>query len=73
MVMAQIPETTEFDSMTRNVIDPGLVDYILPADEMAAHLIAYAPHPHRIAARSSHMSSPKFEAFINKIRQKRPA
>jgi len=67
MVMAQLPETTEFDSMPRNAIDTGLVDYILPADEMATHLIAYASHPHGITARSSHLSSPKSESFLSKI------
>jgi len=67
MAMAQLPETTEFDGMPRNAIDTGLVDYILPADEMATHLIAYASHHHGITARSSHLSSPKSESFLNKI------
>lgn len=67
MVMAQLPETTEFDSMPRNAIDTGLVDYILPADEMGAQLIAYASHPHGNTARSSNLSSPKSESFLNKI------
>ncbi|MBC8018809.1 MAG: chemotaxis protein CheR, partial [Verrucomicrobia bacterium] len=67
MVMAQLPETTEFDSMPRNAIDTGLVDYIVPADEMATHLIAYASHPHGTNARSSHLAFPKAEGFLNKI------
>ncbi|AKB31536.1 Chemotaxis protein methyltransferase CheR [Methanosarcina siciliae HI350] len=41
MVMAQAPESSEYDSMPRSVIDPSLADYILPPEEMPAQLIAY--------------------------------
>ena len=41
MVMAQTPDTTEFDSMPRNAIATGMVDYELPAAQMPAQLIAY--------------------------------
>ncbi|WP_269851460.1 chemotaxis protein CheB [Methanosarcina horonobensis] len=41
MVMAQTPESSEYDSMPRSVIDTGLADYILPPKEMPAQLIAY--------------------------------
>ena len=42
MVMAQIPESTEFDGMPRSAISTGLVDFVLPPGEMPAQLIAYA-------------------------------
>jgi len=42
MAMAQNPESTEYDGMPRSAIGTGLVDYVLPAAEMAAQLIAYA-------------------------------
>ena len=41
MVMAQTPESTEFDGMPRSAISTGLVDYELPPAEMPARLIAY--------------------------------
>lgn len=41
MVMAQTPESSEYDSMPRNVIDTGLADYILPPKEMPVQLISY--------------------------------
>jgi len=41
MVMAQTPESSEYDSMPRSVIDTGLADYILPPEEMPAQLTAY--------------------------------
>ncbi len=44
MAMAQNPESTEYDGMPRSAISTGLVDYVLPAAEMAAHLIDYAAH-----------------------------
>jgi len=44
MVMAQNPDSTEYDGMPRSAINTGLVDYILPAAEMPANLIAYAAH-----------------------------
>jgi two-component system CheB/CheR fusion protein len=42
LVMAQTPESTEYDGMPRSVIATGLVDYVLPPAEMPAHLIAFA-------------------------------
>ncbi len=44
MAMVQLPESTEHDSMPRNAIDTGLVDYVLPPAEMPAQLIAYITH-----------------------------
>ena len=44
MVMAQTPESAEFDGMPRSVIATGLVDYELPPAEMPARLITYAAH-----------------------------
>jgi two-component system, chemotaxis family, CheB/CheR fusion protein len=44
MAMAQNPKSTEYDGMPRSAIATGLVDYVLPAAEMAAQLIAYVGH-----------------------------
>lgn len=44
MVMAQDPESTEYDGMPRSAIATGMVDYVLPPDAMPAQLIAYAAH-----------------------------
>lgn len=44
MVMAQSPESIEFDSMPSSAIATGLVDYVLPAAEMPAKLIDYVTH-----------------------------
>ena len=44
MVMAQNPESAEYDGMPRSAIATGLTDYVLPPAEMPAQLIAYAAH-----------------------------
>ena len=44
MVMAQDPASTDFDGMPRSAIATGMIDYVLPAAEMPAKLIAYAAH-----------------------------
>lgn len=44
MVMAQTPESTEYDGMPVSAIATGLVDYELPPAEMPAQIIAYVSH-----------------------------
>lgn len=41
MVMAQDPETAEHGAMPAYAIDTGLVDYVLPVEDMPAALIEY--------------------------------
>jgi len=44
MAMVQRPDTAEYDAMPQNAIDTGIVDYILPPEEMPAALIQYVKH-----------------------------
>ena len=41
MVMAQDPETADYDGMPRSAIATGMVDFVLPPAEMPAQLISY--------------------------------
>jgi two-component system CheB/CheR fusion protein len=41
MVMAQSPDSTEYDGMPRSAIATGAVDYVLPPAEMPGQIIAY--------------------------------
>ena len=41
MVMAQTPESAEYDGMCRSAIQTGTVDFVLPPDQMPAQLLAY--------------------------------
>ena len=67
MVMAQNPDSTEFDGMPRNAIATGLVDYVLPPAEMPAQLIAYVAHAFGRPPRSAAAPSPKAENALKKI------
>jgi two-component system, chemotaxis family, CheB/CheR fusion protein len=44
MVMAQTPESTEFDGMPRSAIATGMVDFVLTPNQMPAKLLDYASH-----------------------------
>jgi two-component system CheB/CheR fusion protein len=44
IVVAQSPETCQFDGMPRSAINTGVVDYILPVEKMPAALIDYLRH-----------------------------
>lgn len=45
MAMVQLPETAEYSSMPLASIKTGLVDYILPPNEMPLKLIQFLNHP----------------------------
>lgn len=44
MVVAQAPESCDFDGMPRSVIATGVADYVLPPAKMASQLLAYVKH-----------------------------
>lgn len=45
MAMVQVEERAASDGMPRSAIATGLVDYILPPEEMPAQLFSYLKHP----------------------------
>lgn len=45
-VFVQAPETAQFDSMPRSVIDAGLADVVAPPDELPQRILAYLQHLH---------------------------
>jgi two-component system, chemotaxis family, CheB/CheR fusion protein len=44
MVMAQTPESAQHPGMPKNAIATGVVDYVLPIEEMPRSLLAYLEH-----------------------------
>jgi two-component system, chemotaxis family, CheB/CheR fusion protein len=44
LTMAQSPDTAKFDSMPRNAISTGCVDFALPVGEMPGRIIEYVRH-----------------------------
>jgi two-component system CheB/CheR fusion protein len=67
MVIAQTPESTEFDGMPRSAIATGLVDYELAPAAMAAQLIAYATHAFGHARHPVTLDSTRTEGSLKKI------
>ncbi len=66
MVMAQTPDSTEYDGMPRSAIATGMVDFELPPVKMAAALMGYAAHAFSRTALSG-IPTPKTENNLNKI------
>jgi two-component system, chemotaxis family, CheB/CheR fusion protein len=66
MVMAQNPDSTEYDGMPRSAIATGLVDFELPPAEMPAQLIAYVNHAFGKPPRPV-SPAPKTENALKKI------
>ncbi|MEI6269098.1 MAG: chemotaxis protein CheB [Methylococcaceae bacterium] len=67
IVMAQKPESTEFDAMPRNAIATGTVDFELPPAEMPAQLIAYAKLAYDKSFQTTTVSKDKSENSLQKI------
>ncbi len=67
MVIAQNPESTEYDGMPRSAIATGLVDFILPPAEMPARLIAYAAHAFGKPFLPATVPAPRAETALKKI------
>lgn len=67
MVMAQNPESTEYDGMPGNAINTGLVDYVLPPAEMPAQIIAYITHAFGKAPRPVIPPAAKVEDLMRKV------
>jgi two-component system CheB/CheR fusion protein len=67
MVMAQTPDSTEYDGMPRSAIATGFVDYELPPAEMAAQIIAYVAHAFCKPPLPDTVMAPKTESALKKI------
>ena len=67
MAMAQNPKSTEYDGMPGSAIATGLVDYVLPAAEMPAQLIAYVAHAFGKTSFPVSPAAPKSEDALKKI------
>ena len=68
MVMAQTPDSTEFDGMPRSALGTGMVDFELPPAEMAAQLIAYLSRAFgKASSRPAAIPTPRTENALKKI------
>ncbi|NTW97036.1 MAG: PAS domain S-box protein [Oscillochloris sp.] len=67
MVMAQNPESTEYDGMPRSAIATGMVDHVLPPAAMPAQLLAYTAHAFGSRPRPLADPTPKIHDVLGKI------
>lgn len=67
MVMAQAPESANFDGMPRSAIDTGLVDYQLIPEEMPSKLVAYVTQAFDSKPGSGDGAGPCAEHHLRKV------
>jgi len=67
MVIAQEPKTAKYDGMPRSAIASGLVDYVLPPEEMVAQLQVYTKYAFGKQAKRLPSPSQKKSDELNKI------
>ena len=46
LVIAQSPKTAQHDGMPQSAIDTGMVDFVLPIEEMPDAIVKYVSHPY---------------------------
>ncbi len=69
LVIVQAPGTAEYASMPQSAIATGLVDYILPPEEMPAQLLAYTRHLTHQLMPTLLSPSPQVDDALQKIYQ----
>ena len=67
MVMAQSPESCDYDSMPRSAIATGHVDFVLPPAGMLPRLISYSQHAFGATLLAELPSTPNTEDSLSKI------
>ena len=67
IVLVQTPESTEFDGMPRSALASGVVDFELPADKMAAVIIAYVERASGKPAATPNEHMQTHEAALRKV------
>lgn len=67
LVIAQDPGSTEHDGMPCSAIATGMVDYVLPVEEMPRQLSDYVTHVFGRFHRTSAIQTPKSDGALQKI------
>ena len=63
IIMVQDPEDAEYDSMPRAALNTGLVDVILPTDQMAAKLVEYIQYRPTLPYDPGYLSESEMETL----------
>lgn len=67
MVMVQEPGSAKYDGMPRSAINTGLVDFILPVEQIPPELGRYIKHPYIEGTHSLHLSESQSKNCIMKV------
>jgi two-component system, chemotaxis family, CheB/CheR fusion protein len=67
MTMAQAPESAKYSGMPSSAIATGLVDYVLPTEQIPAQLGAYAQGPYLAAAATPALDEGRLPEPMQKI------
>jgi two-component system CheB/CheR fusion protein len=67
MTMAQAEEQAKYPFMPRSAIDTGLVDYILPVEQMPEEIIRYIRHPYLDDREKEVPADKHYQIFLQKI------
>jgi two-component system, chemotaxis family, CheB/CheR fusion protein len=67
MTMAQAEEQAKYPFMPRSAIDTGLVDYILPVEQMPGEIIRYVQHPYLEGREKELPPDEPYQTFLQKI------
>ncbi|MDR4507032.1 MAG: PAS domain-containing protein [Candidatus Brocadiaceae bacterium] len=67
MTMAQLEEQAKYDSMPKNAINTGLVDFVLPVEKMPRELVKYSKHPYIKKPDGAFAAEQTYQNTITKI------
>lgn len=67
MTMAQDENQAKYDSMPRNAINTGEVDFILPVEKMGECIIKYIKHPYMNKVEITASTEDKYQSDVTKI------
>jgi two-component system CheB/CheR fusion protein len=67
MTMAQAEEQAKYPFMPRSAIGSGLVDYVLPVEQMPAEIIRYVQHPFLEGRQKDLPADKHYQTFLSKI------
>ncbi len=65
LALVQEPESAKFDSMPRSAIDAGLADFVAPAADLPAKIVAYLSSP-QLASPPETTVDPKMQSALEK-------
>ncbi len=67
MTMAQAEEQAKYPFMPRSAINTGLVDYVLPVEQMPEEVIRYVQHPYLEGRQRELPADKHYQNFLQKI------